>query len=400
MLREIMSLQHLISTVITQAPALFSESADQYFQQVRQEAFETAERIRENMRNNMLQCGNNQQRRMLIHLCQRNFVVMADELASYQPPNVLASFLYITAEPSYLNLLKELYRCINELLNYIAVTFADYVNLNMAMPMIQAVLLAKKINQMLESIRPYIPDTNINENLSQLILEVATENMVFRNAEPYTFSRSNCLLAFLEEIRILVSSNRTVQRELHVLLCSYNLNHKNVIQYCIDTIARKVDAIGNIPGKIDKLALIRKRINQITYKDGHIYDEGMPDMKKQLNKWIDEEISYLEKRVTLRLDHIELENTGTSKIVFNLNLQELAFLLNVAEAVGMVNVRNKTHYLKVAAQMYATTNQDVIEPETLRTMYYRNNPAAMYTIRNKISDMLDEVNKRIQREKN
>ncbi|QEH43301.1 hypothetical protein [Chitinophaga sp. XS-30] len=262
-------------------------------------------------------------------------------------------------------------------------------------------VLSPEPGGLLERIKSSLPDANINERLHQLILDVATENMTYENSKPATFSRFNCLLAFLEDVLTVVARGGQVQRELHVLLCSYNINHQKAIQYCKETIETKISAVTSLAAKVDKLALIRKRINQITGKDDHVYEAGLPDLKKQLNIWIDEEIAYLEKRMTLGLDKeadADPEYAG-DKIVFDLNIQELACLMNAAEAVGIVKVRNTTQFLKAAARIYATNTQDVIDPGSLRTLYYKNRLSAMIGVRDKITDLLNEMTKRIGRQK-
>lgn len=398
---EILSLDRLVRSIVDTKDEIIDDCPDHYSNVVEQMPV-LAGLIQENILKKMLGVSDEHQRKIFIQFHQRHFVSLSDELVSGYPDDIQAGFHFITGEISKLNLAKQLYSCLQKLLAYITKNFPGYTCTDIEIPLAAKAMIASAAEKMLKDMEKRFADTGVNERLSKLIPDVVMKNIDISCRTALTFKRSNWLLNFLMEVRdILDHKPDTAQRRLHMLLCTHNLNHCDVLEYCKHTIHSKIDPIDSVAGKIDKLALIRKRINQFTYIDNRVYDTSLPDMKGLLNNWISEEISYLENYMAPGLYNTDVETTSAKdlKIQFGLNAQELACMMNIAETVGVIKTRNKKNFMRAAAQTFATVNQEMIDVESLHTLYYKISTPVLKAVREKFVDMMNETNKRLAKVK-
>lgn len=395
---EILSLDRLVRSIVDTKDELIDDCPDHYSRLVEQMHM-LADLTQENILKKMLGVSDDHQRKIFIQFHQRHFISLSDELVNGYSDDIQAGFHLITVEISKLSLAKQFYNCLQKLLVYIAKNFPGYICFDIEIPLAAKAMIASAAAKMLKDLKKRFADTGVNERLSKLILDVVMKNIDISCRNALTFQRSNWLLNFLMEVRdILDHKPDAAQRRLHMLLCTHNLNHCDVLEYSKHTIHSKIDQIDSITCKIDKLALIRKRINQFTYIEDRVYDTSLPDMKGQLNNWISEEISYLENYIALGLSEAEALETApqkTLKIQFDLNTQELACMMNIAETVGVVKTRNKKNFMRTASQAFATANQEMIDIESLHTLYYKTSMPVLKTVRDKFIDMMNETNKRL-----
>lgn len=395
---ESSSMDQLVRSIVATNATLIDNCPDQYSRLVEQMHTLTAG-MREDILMKLLNIADDQQRNIFIRFHQRNLVALSDELVCDYHADVQTGFQYVAGEVSKLNLLKELYGCLEKLSGYISRTFSGYICTDIEIPLVRKIMITGAVKKMLKDMEKRFRSTGVNDRLSGLIMDVVSENIDTGCQEALTFRRSDWLLDFLMNVRnILDRHPDTAQRRLHMLLCIHNMNHADMLEYCKDTVHAKVHAIDSPAGKIEKLALIRKRINQFTYIDDRVYDTSLPDMKSQLNNWISVEISYLENHITPGLPQTTTQETtlpADQKIHFSLNASELACMMNIAETVGVVEMRYKKTFMEAAAQMFATANKEDFNYDSIHTLYYKNNPHVLKVVRSRIMDMANEATKRL-----
>lgn len=117
-----------------------------------------------------------------------------------------------------------------------------------------------------------------------------------------------------------------------------------------------------------------------------------------LEKWIDEEIQYVEKTQQLKL-HLPIQPTTTEKqpseegVLTTLSVAELAYFQRTLEDTDILKIKNHKTFFRTISQTYRTQNSENISPDSFRNKFYNPEAGVKASLKKKLIDILNYINK-------
>jgi hypothetical protein len=166
------------------------------------------------------------------------------------------------------------------------------------------------------------------------------------------------------------------------ILYFYNYNETQFVTYEMERLQALCEPLATMPEKIALLQYEQKLINQLPASVNTGYKKKELPLQEQVNGWINEEISYLEKKAATR-DPGKLLSPD-EKIQTSLSVAKLAVLLKLLVADKIIINRNIAPALRTIARTFTTLQTEEMSFGSLETKYH----APEKTIVTNVRDML------------
>lgn len=118
---------------------------------------------------------------------------------------------------------------------------------------------------------------------------------------------------------------------------------------------------------------------------------------EMLQKWINEEIAFIEKTSQLSLPipgkYQQTEKQVSEKVLANISVAELAFTFKLLADTRLLEIRNHKEFFRSVASTYRTRNSENISSESMRIKFYKPEPAVQKSIKNHLIKLLNHINK-------
>lgn len=206
-------------------------------------------------------------------------------------------------------------------LDFIEDFFGNYFDHNAKLP--EAILSTTKEDLKKQVLRlkiTILKQENIDPSLFIFISE-CINHLLNDKSIKITYNQLSYLKYLLYELlnkRIALSSNIIIETFYFL-----NFNEDNFITYEYEWLNHLLENTTSNKEKIAVLRYEQKKINQLPVKLYSCFNPDMPSLKEQINRWIDEEVKYLQN-VELPQKNSEQSNENEEKIHTTLFVAKLA----------------------------------------------------------------------------
>lgn len=278
----------------------------------------------------------------------------------------------------------ELFRMVDNLLNYLVISFPNYIDQEIYIPEnIKIETYSSFLSQIVKIERLF-------EDQKGELIEIAlnpVKNLI-NSDQAISYHQSQYFKFYLQEL----SNNKDSLKEQLIRL---NFNCFSFLHYLTSEIVNDQEELDSYTEKMEMLYLNLKWIKQIQITE-KTYNRSVKSIKDLLIDWISEEISYLEKAVTLeklpKIDTITSEEKEF-KLITDLSVSQLGFLLRVFMDSGLF--KNKNH--RAVAQFFArhtkTKGSSAISPGNLLNKFYDVTGNVEEVVKGIVFDMLNQIRK-------
>jgi hypothetical protein len=184
----------------------------------------------------------------------------------------------------------------------------------------------------------------------------------------YTFHALNYFEQFVNTLSIAMDNFISNENDLNTHLTDLNFNHLGYFNYRQNQIGDQLNSIESPVSKIHTLLNDRLSLKNMSYHENIIYDTRYPSVPVMLDKWLCEQIIYLEEQ-----HRLELENgliPVYSKLTLNLSVAQMGCLLRVLYEADIFGNASLHEVFKFVTQHISSKKQAAISLGGLSKEYY------------------------------
>lgn len=337
---------------------------------------------------------------MYIQRHQQELIRLKDHLLSYFP----------TEEPSHIgekpndektliNLYRTIYNCLRDLLTFIETYFSKYFNQEAKVPDSYRLAATQDLRKTIGSSRSRLNAKAAEKKLLDIIFHPLLEFIEGSKQTTISYKYLIYLKELDKELKELSRSDfqkGKLNKQLINVSLYLNFNAHNLLAYCIQAIKDEYQQHNTLAGQLESLAFIYKTINQTQVKPSFSYKPKFKPLKNSLIEWLDEEMSFLEKRRQLSLNFSVRKNQALHqdiKLTTNLSVPQLAYLLKVFVETGIILNKNQREIIRFVSSGFRTKKAETVSADSLRSKFYNIEDNTRNTVKDILINMLNHVRK-------
>lgn len=325
--------------------------------------------------------------RIYIQNLQNKFIFLADTLYDYLKEE--DPFLNIIYKKScLLSIQKSVYNFVLELLTFIEKNFHEFVNPESKIPDGTKFITIHHLKERLKSF-----DKIRNQTYNELKVIVTAplkeffENHISINSEQ---------LHYFNELAN-ACSGISIKKDKDPVLCLLkklifiNFNSIAFFNFITDQIKTSLNSIESSSGKLEKLSLYLKKVNQAQVNPELCYIKNARPIKDMLAQWIVEEIIYYERLLKNRNETAHSEKDSDFKITTCFSVSQLACFLKILVETGIISNQNDMDIIRFFATVTKSKRTESISFNSLRTKYYNIDDNTREDVKDFVLKMLNSI---------
>lgn len=298
--------------------------------------------------------------------------------------NILYGVAYESNTEVVAELCSKIHNRLRELLGYLEIHFQDYLKNNRKVPKYEIFSAKQKLRQLVDKID--IRSNKLKCTHTRNVIGIVQEAVEkFINQSKYSFKVTHqCIQYRLELLNKILyldvwEPDEKMERfPLDSLLIYMNFNSKTYISYltsCLSESLEKTDETN----KIELLLGYYKEFRQLHIDPNYAFNPKYHCIMDMLDKWIDEELNYFRKVITLSPVMVgkpdqnsvqEKPSAQKNKVVCTLSGDQIALLLRAADEVRMLSARSLTAVFRSIVPYIATRQKEELSYESIRIKSY------------------------------
>lgn len=323
-----------------------------------------------------------QDKQQLISVSQRLLIRLLDKLHLLnQSPNVSNSLYQV-----YSRLTQQL----EQTLLFMEDLFSNYLNAEECVP----ITLKRKKRNDLKGLQDKAMPAFIEEGVANIeIIRSVFENVksfLSDDGREIRYKDISYHEVLLNELSNLPAppSNQQVREILYFL----NYNHEAFLEH---EITRLLELTAHAENKKHKIALLKweqKLINQYRVKMHISYDDSMASLQDQLNRWINEEVKYLESDYT----HLKVGSSISDyadKIQTSLSVAKLAVIIRLLVIDKIIINRSVAPMLRIVSKVFSTLQKDDVSFGSLEAKYHAPDKTTIAAVRDMLFKWINILGK-------
>lgn len=328
---------------------------------------------------------------------QRELIRLTDHLLGYISEEEKLKVYEINENPSLTNLYKSVYVGLEELIAYIEKHFSKYFNQETKIPDSYDIIAVRDIKEKLHTVENSFKAKELHKRLLFLVLLPLKRYIKGKYPDDISFRRLIYLKNLLKELSEWSQSDLEKDDLNQKVICAMvylNYNSYKFFTLCTEHIKAQYQQEDTLCGQIEKIAWYYKNINQAQEKPGFAYKPKYKSLKDSIIEWIDEEMSFLEKRQQLTLNIAVKPSEGLPddfKLNTKLSVPQLAYLTKIFIESGVLQNRNQREVLKFLAQFIRTKKAENISAESLRSKFYNVEENTKETVKDVLIGLLNHI---------
>lgn len=389
---ELATLDRFIAKDISSFLALKCSLDDQLVSDFKQTLNEEIEQIKNNFINAVFGFEEERYLERYIQYHQRALIRLAGNLLNYVQPENLGE-VSNSVTPEILS--QYTYKLLQELLDFIEKHFSKYFDQNAWIPLNYRLIMLHDIKTNIDALKEILTQHGTNKHLIHIAL-LPLENFLKEDTSNEVTYRRIIYLKELKKQLFQMKSNEDVtdvNQSMKMLLFYLNFNSPEYYNHCIRQLEEICEKAESDAKRIEQLALHQKFIHQTQLKPGFVLNPALPFLKDQLAHWINQEISFLEKRHDLIKDSIEMGiiNESDYKIKIDLSVAQFAYFVKLLVEVKIIQNKNIVQLLRFLAKLFKTDHSEEISPGSVRNHYYSTEASARESIKSVLKRMIQYI---------
>lgn len=193
----------------------------------------------------------------------------------------------------------------------------------------------------------------------------------FRDIDPKESPRVDYMQNMTDELQNWILDNGK-STEIDNLLIQINFNARKYFLLLIKRISELLSNEDSMVGKLELLAFEYKKVNQIPVEANLYYSTKYLQLKEIIGSWIEEEVSYLEKKRKLNNSITKQESLSNNmfKIPMDMSVAQFACLIRAFIERKVVLNNNLTELAGFLSTIIVTKRSENISEGSFRRKYY------------------------------
>ncbi|MFY0608536.1 MAG: hypothetical protein JXR10_17600 [Cyclobacteriaceae bacterium] len=335
-----------------------------------------------------------------IQFHQSKIIGLIDHLLDYLSPEEAISIYEHDDLKSIVNLYKQAYTILEDLLSYLEKHFSKYFNQDTKIPKSYASIAARDFRELMLDIEYSLANSLLTVDVVRNVLDPLQNFIQYHDTKETTFREIiyyKLLLQKLHGMNPVPEKPDEAQLEFMCSMIYLNFNSFKFFGQCTEYIKAKYQDKDNLTDQLEALAWCAKTINQCQQKPDVAFRPNRDALKSSLTSWIEEEMAYLEKKkqLSLNLPFDKLEGlTNDFKINTSLSVAQLAYLIRILLEEKVLINRNQSEVLKFFAQFTRTKKAENVSAESLRTRYYNVDAFTKEAVKDITIKLLNNIRKK------
>lgn len=352
-------------------------------------------RIKESIKTKIFEIANDEETEHYINKLQKALVNLSFQIIKFFNPKQQQDLYKYADEFTDVDILNLCFISLEELMRFFEKNYLSYIDKDIKIPYRSALIKIYNVNQKLDSVKTNLLTLDIAPALLKIIyvpfLHLGSVSLDDRMTYKDLIYCTTYLDAFYDEIK--ENSKLTTTDIIEILYC-INYNSIEFQNYKIKKFKSELDNREAYSEKIDYLYHCLKLINQRNCKVNIAYDKDLPSIKHQLISWVEEEITYLNKKIQLTTVPRELNlfsDQEKVKLQSGLTVAQLAFFFKLQADVGIISHKIQRDIFRHIAENYQTSKVTEISIESLKNKYYQVDASTIETIKHKTIEILNHI---------
>ncbi|MBI2722470.1 MAG: hypothetical protein HYX39_09870 [Bacteroidetes bacterium] len=351
-------------------------------------------RIKENIKKTILDSPSVEATEHHIHKLQQALVNLSFQVIKFFNPKQQSDIYKIADEFTDSDILNLCFINLEDLMRFFEKNYLNYINQDILIPYRSALMKIYNIHEKLELVKPVIlnlEDSALLKIIYVPILKLSNvtidERMTYKDLIYFTAY----LNAFQEEIK---ENPELSSFDIIELLYRVNYNSIEFQNYKTKRFKEEVEKREEISEKIDYLYHCLKSISQRNCKVNIAFDADLPSIKDQLISWVEEEITYLNKKLQLSSKPQALNlfsDEDKVKLQSGLTVSQLAFFYRLQAEVGIISHKILRDIFRHISESYQTSKVTDISIESIKNKYYQVDNGTIEVIKDKVIEILNQI---------
>jgi hypothetical protein len=288
------------------------------------------------------------------------------------------------------------YIYLEELLRFFEIRFIEYVNENIQVPLRSTLFEAYNLSDKYSAVNNALLNSGIDNSLLHIIHQPLSSLIHVKPFERITYREmiylSNLLSAFHDLVKSMAqfSSDQVID-----LLYRFNFNSLELARYKTNLIKVQLAGLDSVTRQIDYLYGFLKTVNQRFCKFNFAFIPDLPSLKQQISTWLEEEISFLSKKLRLNDSAPDLfteqRQEAVTKIGVNGTVSQLACFYKTLTEVGFFSHRNQSDIIRHIVECYSTSRVSDISVDSVRNKFYNDDETSKEAVRSIVIKMLNRL---------
>lgn len=359
-----------------------------YYQAVKNENI----KIKNQIKDQIFKFNSKNQIEQFIHKTQLSIESLLDQTVNEIKPNSVQALYDLSDQYNKTDYLKITYRYLEKLTRFLEKEYPLYLCENSVVPFQTLLIEQQQLDSKLQLIKSKFAESCSNKKLLAIALEPNEKIAITRldhKVDCYEFKYcKQYISACYDYFTIKVE---TTESDILDLLFELNLNSLQLFAYKIDTIIHELNQLDSTNDKITLLYEKRKITNQMLTKILKPFHQDYPSIKTQVIGWIEEEIEFLSKNLTLKNINqpVQVENQEKTKIQTELSVAQLSYFFNILNQSGVIKQSNQRDIFRFIAENFKTKTTDQISVDSIKSRYYNVETTTKSAVREKIIHLLN-----------
>lgn len=366
LLDELELLDELISKTLDPKKILHADITPDLFNRLHEIAVNEHERIRKRFKQIHYSRDKERLKEQYVQQHQRDIIELMDKVIDYLLPQTYKDLTENDVDTGLAKLYKRLFALLQSLLSFIEKHLSKYFNLDANVPVSYLLLTQAEIRDRVKAIKQKLLQDESAHEIASFVL--APINQLCGTHEPVSYKRFLYVKELMEELEGLPSVqgdthhprkgmvNSSIERDSILELLYYlNFNSGKLSQWIIERIVKVLNGIHDQRERIAWLYEYLKGLNQLQVKPGVKLVPEADGLKDQVITWIEEEISFLERRESLfTMTPVSTDIQDEEKIHFGVPASVLSLLSRSAFDAKLVLNKNKKKVYETLARISTT----------------------------------------------
>jgi hypothetical protein len=353
----------------------------EYVQTLIEQLGKEQERVRDSMIEWLVDNPKIRDKQQFVQLNQAILIRLLDKLHSYKKE---------TVKTEIISLYEAIGAHVGNTLNFIEDFFGNYFDRNEKVPATYLNISLQEICKKLERLREILfQNDSVDRDLSNIIV-----NNCSRFCYQYTKNITYNELMYQKDLmdELLTDDTLSSERSIKEVLFYFNFNDPDYISYLYKTLSTLTELQDTKQKKITVLRFEQKTINQLTTKLHVQISPYLPSLKEQVNRWIEEEIKFLE---TEPYDIIPLktEQEQDEKLHLSLSVAKIALLIRLMIIDKVITNRVVAHVLRILVKTVTTMQRENISFGSLETKYHNPDKGTISAVKDMLFRWINILSK-------
>lgn len=327
------------------------------------------------IKNNVHQLNTREEIEQYIHKHQQGLISLCIKLLNQSNFEKNKSSCSIKNTYNDQDILNLIYHYLEKILRFIETKYPGYIDQNITIPFKSKLIEENNIIQKSEQLKSMILESNLNSKLTSIILSPTFKLNNFNSQVRLTYKELIYYNNYFDQFLFDLQDEEPIT-EHKVIRCFFHVNYNNpeLLHYLFKQINSTLRDLEDHSLQLDYLYKVLKETNQHTICAHIAFAPLEPNIKVQLSAWLEEEIQYINKALSIRKETNQLTIDGTrnspGKFQSELSVNELALLFRLLHDTDVIAHQNQSEIIQFVAENFSSKKSENISSSSLRTKYY------------------------------